>query len=173
MMSAPVQLVITVTPLAKFTDAVVDAVAAIVSEPQVPEVEMLLFTATAAFAGITTSPLAKAVCRSVVLIVVAELSVLAIQMPSSKYPPEVAAVEIVTFPEITGVVIAWVMPWYPGAAKLIDVVDDVAVSPLNVATPALFVTAVTRPPTPVPEAVTVTPETAVAEPSPARTLTFG
>ena len=60
LMSEFVQPFVTETFAAKLTDAVAEPVAAKVRFPQVPVVEMLLFTAMAALAGRTTSPAASA-----------------------------------------------------------------------------------------------------------------
>jgi hypothetical protein len=59
------------------------------------------------------------------------------------------------------------------ALNEIDEVDEVVVKLLKVATPAESVVAVTTPPTPAPEAVTVTPAVLTALPEPSLIATFG
>ena len=72
-----------------------------------------------------------------------------------------------------GVASVWLIPERFGALKVIEVVDEVTCRPVNVATPDESVTAVTTPPTPVPEAVTVTPAALTGLPEPSRLETFG
>ena len=80
---------------------------------------------------------------------------------------------MVRLPEIPTVVSVWLIPARFGALNEIEVVDEVTCKPLNVATPAEAVTAVTLPPTPVPEAVMVTPAELTALPEPSRIETCG